>query len=270
MKGTTILSNIANTLLSLSSFRYTTNLGVMKNWIEGNTFVQNIGNIHYAKGIHMNSVYNEQRLCLTDIDTYRNVGFIQLFVPTGTLILADKKSDWFSSLRHNGCNILFQSRDTIFPRIRIDVRRYASTSYHSRIDITPEKAAQWNNLHTRALHPRATNTEPQLEKYNETTTTKSACILFLYAFFFYSLSYFFYSFSFSSIKMETKTVRHIRYISSQLFKQHAFPGSGIVSRAISKQIERWSFLTHEIMAGILRWSFYRSRGKNGKPICRIL
>lgn len=131
----------------------------------------------------MNSVYDEQRLCLTDIDTYRNVGFIQLFVPTGTLILADEKSDWFSSLRHNGCNILLQSRDTIFPRIRIDVRRYASTSYHSRIDITPEKGAQCNNLHTRALHPRASNSEPQLKKCNETIATKSACILFLYAFF---------------------------------------------------------------------------------------
>lgn len=192
----------------------------------------------------MNSVYDEQRLCLTDIDTYRNVGFIQLFVPTGTLILADEKSDWFCSLRHNGCNILLQSRDTIFPRIRIDVRRYASTSYHSRIDITSEKGAQWSNLHTRALHPRASNTEPQLKKYNETTTTKSACILFLHAFFFfYSLSYFFQSFSFSSIKMETKTVRHIRYPSGQLSKQRAFSGSGIMSRAISKQIERGSFLT---------------------------
>lgn len=61
------------------------------------------------KGIRMNSVFVEQRLCLADIDAFRNVGFIQLFVPTGTLILANEESDWFLSLiRHNGCNILFR------------------------------------------------------------------------------------------------------------------------------------------------------------------
>ena len=57
----------------------------------------------------MNSVFGRTTFMLNRISMhFANVGFRQLFVPTGTLILANEKSDWFLSLlRHNGCNILF-------------------------------------------------------------------------------------------------------------------------------------------------------------------